>query len=125
MVVHQYLLQYANITPEQYYAVLNTENLKVGTEDIDSQLNLMKDENEKLLKGEDDVRVSMLDLHSKHIKYHRSITDDVELRKDPERLQAVLNHIREHYEMLLELSQTDPQLLMMIGEQPLYLQFRL
>ena len=28
------LLQYANITPEQYYAVLNTGNLKVGTEDI-------------------------------------------------------------------------------------------
>jgi hypothetical protein len=63
-----------------------------------------------------DVYADPLDLHALHIKEHRSVISDPELRRDPELSRKVHDHIQEHIDML---SQVRPDLLQIIGEQPL------
>jgi hypothetical protein len=76
---------------------------------------LIKDENERMLLGEDVVAISF-DAHYLHIREHRAILQSQELRRDPELVQRVLSHIQEHIELL---KTTDPDLLMIINEQPI------
>lgn len=102
-------------TPEQYFQVMNTGNLEVMTENTQSELDLVKDENERLAEGRD-VIATALDFHDMHIKEHRSVMSDSDLRFDPELVARTLAHIQEH----INLKRTvDPDLLTIIGEQPL------
>lgn len=110
------LIQYGIIkTPEQYMTVLTTGQLDAVTDDLQKELLLIEDENERLSSGEV-VQALAIDEHIKHIKGHRSILANSELRKDPQLAQTVLNHINEHINLL---RQVDPALLQIIGEQPL------
>lgn len=110
------LLQYQLLTdPSQYFYILETGNLEAATEDPMNDLLLIRDENEKLMSGED-TPVLAIDIHSKHIKGHKSVLSDPELRKNPEIVATVLKHIQQHIE---ELKSVDPSLLQMIGEQSL------
>lgn len=102
-------------TPEQYFMVINTGKLDTLTDGIDRELLLVKAENEKLMANED-VDAAATDRHSIHIKEHKTVLADPDLRKDPELVQKVLSHIQEHINLLRN---TDPDLLMIIGEQPL------
>ena len=109
------LLQYQDITPEQYFTVLKTGNLEVMTEGIDKELILVKGENEALIRGED-VLSTDIDEHILHIKEHRTVLADPDLRKDPDLVARVLKHINDHIEAL---KQVDPSLLMILGQQPI------
>jgi hypothetical protein len=110
------LIQFGIITsPEQYFTVLNTGSLEAMTEDSQNELLLVRSENEALTAGKD-VMVIATDKHSLHIKNHRSVLGNPELRFNPELLKRVNDHILEHIRLLQE---TDPSLLMMLGEQPL------
>lgn len=109
------LLQYSEVTPEQYFMVLKTGNLDVMTEGINKELILVKGENEAMVNGED-VMATDIDEHILHIKEHRSVLADPDLRKDPDLVQRVLSHINEHIEAL---KQVDPNLLMILGQQPI------
>lgn len=112
------LLQYQLLkTPEQYFTVLNTGNLETMTEDTQDELILIKKENETMLSGKA-VKAMAIDQHVMHIKGHRSIMSDPEMREpENEQLAALaLNHINEHIEML---KSVDPALLAIIGEQSL------
>lgn len=109
------LLQYSEVTPEQYFMVLKTGNLDIMTEGVDKELLLVKEENEALMRG-DEVFATDIDEHIMHIKEHRSVIADPHLRKDPELVQRTLAHINEHIEAL---KQVDPGLLMILGQQPL------
>ena len=109
------LLQYSEVTPEQYFMVLKTGNLDVMTEGINKELILVKGENEAMVNGED-VMATDIDEHILHIKEHRSVLADPDLRKDPDLVQRVLGHINEHIEAL---KQVDPNLLMILGQQPI------
>lgn len=102
-------------TPEQYMMVVKTGNLETMTDGIDRQLLLVKAENEELVAGK---MVQALDIepHSLHIKEHRDVLADPDLKKDPELVKRVLAHIQEHIDALRN---ADPELLMHIGEQPL------
>jgi len=102
-------------TPEAYISVINTGNLETMTDGIDRQLLLIKAENEKMVAGE---MVQALDIepHSMHIKEHRDVLADPDLKKDPDLVKRVLTHIQEHIDALRN---ADPDLLMHIGEQPL------
>lgn len=102
-------------TPEQYFAVMNTGRLDVMTEgQLDHSL-LIKAENERLAEGEE-VVATAIDAHSLHIRQHMNILADPDLRLDAELVARTLAHIQEH----IDLSRTtDPDLLAMIGEQPL------
>jgi len=102
-------------TPEAYISVINTGKLETMTDGIDRQLLLIKAENEKMVGGED-VQAIDIEPHSLHIKEHRDVLSDPDLKQNPELVTRVLNHIQEHINALRD---ADPGLLMHIGEQPL------
>ncbi len=114
--IAQQLLQMKLIeTPEQFFQVINTGNLETMTEQTTSQLTLVKGENEAMISGEE-VPVLATDSHKVHITEHSSILADPSLRKDQRLTKIVLDHIQEHID---QLRQTDPDLLALLGEQPL------
>lgn len=102
-------------TPEQYLMVMDTGRLDVMTEDTTSELLLIKAENESLVEDQQVMAVAT-DQHSLHIKEHKSVLADPDLRKDPNLVARTLAHIQEHINLL---QTTDPQLLALMGEQPL------
>lgn len=101
--------------PEQYMQILNTGRLDSAMEGEMSELLLIKSENEKLLDGEVPI-VSPLDQHRLHISEHKAVLADPELRQDAMMVKNVMDHIESHLNMLRN---TDPDLLILIGEQPL------
>jgi hypothetical protein len=101
--------------PTQYFQVLNTGRIDPMFEDEMDQFLLAQSENERLLNGEP-VFASMLDAHKQHIMDHRKVFSDPEMRKDPELLKNAHAHIQEHIDLLRG---ADPDLLQLIGEQPL------
>jgi hypothetical protein len=101
--------------PQQYFQVINTGRLDAMYDGDMSELLLIKSENERLMDGED-VIASLLDAHRMHIIEHKSVLADPELRKDPTLVQKTLKHIQEHIDFLRT---ADPNLLQLIGEQPL------
>lgn len=102
-------------TPEQYFSVINTGQLDVMTEDTQSELLLVKSENERLVSG-DPVIAALTDDHLLHIKEHRVVLADPELRFNQDLAGRVVAHIQEHIDLLRN---TDPQLLQLLGQQPL------
>jgi hypothetical protein len=101
--------------PKDYISVINTGNLNTLTEDTQDELFLVKGENEKLARGEQ-VVATIIDNHMEHINSHKSVLADPDLRQDTEVVQNTLDHIQEHINMLRE---GDPELLQMLGQQPL------
>jgi len=102
-------------SPEQYMQILNTGKLESAMEGEMSELLLIKSENEKMLDGINPI-VSPLDQHRLHIQEHKAVLADPELRNDPAMVKNVMDHIEDHLNMLRN---TDPDLLNLIGEQPL------
>jgi hypothetical protein len=111
------MIQYGIIkTPEDYFTVQSTGQLNSFVEDSQRQNNFVKRENEKMLRGEI-VPVLATDAHMYHIKKHKAILDDPDMRDaNNPAVQQVLQHILEHVEMLRT---TDPGLLAIMQEQPL------
>jgi hypothetical protein len=68
-----------------------------------------------MLEGRE-VFAALLDRHRMHIMEHQSVINDPELRSNPELLANVQAHIQEHIDILRT---ADPDLLQLIGEQPL------
>lgn len=102
-------------TPEQYFQVIKTGRLDIMTENIDSELILVKDENERMVEGKDVIAI-FTDEHLIHIKEHRAVLSNSTYRFMPEMVQRVQEHIQEHINLL---RQTDPDLLSILGQQPL------
>ncbi len=100
---------------EEYFTVIKTGQLDVVTEDTQSQLFLIRGENERLMNGEP-VLATYVDEHTKHIKEHAAVLSDPELRMNPQLVERVMAHIQEHIQLL---QTVDPQLLQILGEQPL------
>jgi hypothetical protein len=101
--------------PQQYFMVIETGRIDSMMEGDISDLMLIKRENELLLEGRD-VFAALLDRHRMHIMEHQSVINDPELRSNPELLAKVQAHIQEHIDILRT---ADPDLLQLIGEQPL------
>jgi hypothetical protein len=102
-------------SPEQYFQVINTGKIETMFEGEMNELLLIKSENEQLLEGKEPI-VSPLDKHRLHINEHKAVLSDPDLRRDPELVQIVVNHVQGHLDALRE---TDPALLQLVGEQPL------
>lgn len=110
------LLQMKAITdPNQYFTVINTGRLDAMTEGLQSELLLIKGENEDMMDGKP-VQVLDIDQHKQHIMEHKAILSDPDLRRDPELVQNVLKHIQDHIQAL---QQSDPNLLQLLDQQPL------
>lgn len=101
--------------PRQYNMVLETGNIENLTESDMMDMLLIQSENEWLMEGKE-VYADILDQHSLHIKEHRAVISDPELRRNPELMRKVHDHIQEHIDMLRTVT---PDLLQIIGEQPL------
>jgi hypothetical protein len=102
-------------SPEQYFAVMETGRVDTLYEADMQDIFLIKRENENMLEGKD-VMADILDRHSLHILEHRSVISDPDLRDNPELTAKVRTHIQEHIDMLRTVN---PDLLMLIKEQPL------
>jgi hypothetical protein len=109
------LLQYQKITPEQYFTILKTGNLDVMTENVEKELILIRGENEAMVRG-DSVVVTAVDEHLLHIKEHRGVLADPDLRRDPDLVKRTLDHINAHLD---ELRYGDPATLQVLGQQPI------
>jgi hypothetical protein len=109
------LLQYGDITPKQYVQLIHTGNLNALTENTVHEEMLMKAENESIINGETPMAV-FTENHKEHIDFHRAVLFDPELKKDAELVGRVQEHIQQH---IMLLRTTDPDLLMLMNQQPL------
>lgn len=101
--------------PEQYFQVMNTGRLDSLYEGEMSELLSIKQENEKLIEGINPL-VAPTDRHRMHILEHKSVLSNPDLRSNPELVKIAMDHIQGHLQALRE---TDPDLLQLVGEQPL------
>ena len=105
-------------TPEEYLQVVMTGTLQPVVEADQSELMLIKAENEGLREGKP-ARAIATDKHNLHIREHKVVVNDPLLRSSPEAqpiLDATMQHIQEHIDLGRT---TDPALLLSIGEQPI------
>ena len=104
-------------TPEQYISVINSGKLETMTEGQNKELLLVRAERERLVDGTTPVVAVLTDAHSLHIREHKAVLADPDLRMDAELVQRTLAHIQEHIDIL---SNPDvANILTMLGEQPL------
>lgn len=104
-------------TPEQYISVINTGKLETMTEGQNKELLLVRAERERLVDGSTPVVAVLTDAHSLHIREHKAVLADPDLRMDADLVQRTLSHIQEHINIL-----SDPNvanILSLLGEQPL------
>jgi hypothetical protein len=83
--------------PQQYLAVYTEGDLPNLFNNQESQLKLIKEENEALMRGEK-FGCNVLDFHVSHILQHRAQIDTFEARKNPnaDYVVATLLHIQDH-----------------------------
>ena len=112
------LLQMGVITtPQQYFSVMNSGKLETMTEGKTNQLMLIRAENERLVEGANaEILAIATDDHALHLTEHQTVLADPDLRLDAELVARTLAHIQQHITLLRE---TDPDLLGMLGQQPL------
>lgn len=102
-------------TPQEYFQVMNTGNLETMYQSDMNELFLVKNENEMMMEGKP-VMAEMLDQHDLHIKEHRTVMADPDLRKNADLRKIVQDHIQEHINFLRTV---DPDLLQLIDQKPL------
>ncbi len=112
----QELIQYSEITPKQYVNMIEDGSLDEVTEDIINENLLIRSENEMLMDGGAPI-MTVLDSHKEHIDSHRGLSFDPDLRADADLMTRVNKHIQDHIQALRT---TDPDLLMLMGQQPLH-----
>lgn len=101
--------------PQQYFQVINTGRIENAYQGELNEVLLIQLENEELMEGKDPI-VSPYDDHRLHISEHKAVLANPELRKDVRLSQMVMEHTQKHIEMLRNV---DPDLLMILGQQPL------
>lgn len=110
------LMQMGQINAKQYITVMNTGKLETATESQNKQSQLIRAENERLLKGKP-VRALLTDDHAFHLQEHQVVLADPTLRFDDELVNRTLAHIQEHINIL-----SNPEvanLLMSMGQKPI------
>lgn len=101
-------------TPEEYLSVVETGNISGLLAGETSELMLIQLENEELRQGSEVVVIDV-DSHDLHIRRHKQVLADPDIRANPEVVASVLNHIQEH---ITALKTVDPHLLSVVKEQP-------
>lgn len=86
-------------TPGDMEQVLETGSLEPATEAIESEMHLIKEENEALMRGEQ-VPVLWADVHTLHFPEHLAKIANLEARNNPQVLQAFKNHLDQHQKFM-------------------------
>jgi hypothetical protein len=102
------------LTVEQYQQVLSTGRLEPLTQSINHELMLIRAENEALARGEVTNAVAFDD-HQLHAREHRTVLANLQARRNPQVVDAVLAHISEHERAFYT---TSPTLLALVGQTP-------
>lgn len=102
-------------TSDDYLMVLQTGNLQPMVHAETSELLLIADENEKISSGEVPPALYS-DNHVLHIREHNAVGSSNEARANPQIMEALLQHCQQHINLL---KTTDPQLLQILGQEPL------
>lgn len=105
-------------TSDQYIQVLTTGNLDPLIEGKQAELMLIASENEMMSEGKKPV-VAVTDDHVLHIREHKCVLASPEARNSPEAVKALTDHETEHIRMLEQLSVSNPNLLIALGQQPM------
>jgi hypothetical protein len=109
------LLQAGQIDARQYIQVLETGELESILQSDMMDLLLIQSENEWLMEGKE-VYADVFDQHDLHLKEHRAVVSDPELRRNPELMRKVHDHMQEHIDMMRTVT---PDILQMLKIQPL------
>jgi hypothetical protein len=116
MQLAEQMMQYQLIkNPSQIVNLINTGNLDVLVEGTETELLLIRQENEKIIEGENPP-VTVVDEHTTHIKEHKAVLADPDLRKDAALVMRATAHIQAHIE---QLRTADPQLLQILNQPSL------
>lgn len=99
---------------EEYYSALTTGQIEIETEGPVAERNLIQEENEMLGLGQEPTVIDT-DEHILHILKHKCILANPDARLDPAIVVPTLSHINKHIEAL---RMVDPELLMILGQQP-------
>jgi hypothetical protein len=99
----------------EYFTVIDTGTLGVMTEGPQSQQLCIRGENEQLMAGKP-AQAILTDQHKEHIMGHADVLSDPSLRLDQNLVKVVTDHIQQHINLL---HTTDPNLLSLLGQQPL------
>jgi hypothetical protein len=101
--------------PDQYIQVATTGRLEPIIQGKQSEMLLIKAENENLAEGIEQPVIAT-DQHAQHVLEHKTVLASPEARQDPAIVNATLNHIFEHIQAL---QTVDPALLQLIHQQAL------
>lgn len=99
---------------DQYISVLTTGRLEPIIESKQSQLLLIRQENEDMAAGKP-VSAMITDKHELHIMEHAVVAASTESRRNPAIMAELTKHLQEHIDML---KTADPVLLKILGQNP-------
>lgn len=116
------LLQYGEISMDEYFQVRETGNAGIKINDSVSHAMLITREDEMLMEGIEPI-ISPADKHIQHFRKHNSLFDHPEVRNNPQKVATILAHNKKHQEMYLKLMMEDPMFLQMSGQEILQMPF--
>lgn len=91
-------------TPQDYFTVMDGGDVKSLTGNETTETDLVEAENEMLSEGEE-VLALWSDNHPYHVRKHKKLLDDPNVRLYSDKIEAIQNHILEHGRLAKE---TDP-----------------
>ena len=94
---------------------LRTGEIESATEDTFGDAILIRDENQMLQKGELPIAV-IADMHPQHFMKHKELFSDPEVRKNPELMALITQHMQDHIDLHKSM---DPDMAAIMGLQPL------
>lgn len=110
------LLQYGEISMNEYFQVRQTGNAGIAINDSVSHAMLISREDEMMMEGIKPI-ISKSDNHVDHFKKHRCLLDQPEIRENPAKAGVILEHMMEHENMYKDLLINDPLFLQMSGQK--------
>jgi len=114
------LLGQGMIKPNEYLEVLQTGNINNVLDAATQDAAYILLENEELARGEE-VIMSVLDSHQDHIQGHKALLLRPDIRKDSKIVGLVMEHISQHLDTMIKLSNENPMLLSLSANQPVQL----
>jgi len=103
------------VTAEQFIQVLNSGNIDPASEGVVSEMDLIRQENELLLNGEP-VNVIRGENHALHIREHRSVLSNPDVKFNPMLLDNAEEHLSQHEQLWM---MGDPLLGIAMGAIPM------
>lgn len=104
-------------TPQEFLEVLQSGNLTGAIETETAEIGYIKWENEACIRGEL-VHVLGTDNHLLHIREHRALTFNPQIRNAPSAYVQLLQHITDHLDQFDLMAENNPTLLNICMDQP-------